>query len=48
MISGKEVLERVFEHLGLTPAAFANKIGLARPQAIRPLYLQGLNTTFYN
>ena len=34
MLSGKEVLERVLEHLGLTPAAFANKIGLARPQAI--------------
>ena len=34
MLSGKEVLEKVLEHLGLTPAAFANKIGLSRPQAI--------------
>lgn len=30
MLSGKEVLEKVLEHLGLTPAAFANKIGLSR------------------
>lgn len=32
MLSGKEIIDQLLDYLELTPGAFANKIGLARPE----------------